>query len=1171
MKKLFILLIFVFFAFTLYGNESLIENEESFYSINDRTDLNRNFTNDRNKLLESFFKKSLKRSKDLIARKYDRLINPFKEHEIKQREEYIKTLRLFTLRYPNSKITPSAMLRLAELYYEYDGDMYLRSMGRYEKLLDLYDTGRILQKPELPKKDFSRSIKLYKEVVKKFPNYKLLDLTYYLIGYCYQEMEMPREGEQGFENLIKVNKKSVLAAESYFRIGEYFFDPPGDVKPDVHKAIDNYKKVLLFKKEVTFYDKALYKLGWSYYRLNNYPTAITYFVRVVDYYNRLKKSGKMRKKGSSDVYKESLSYIAISFAEWKGLEGLINYLKDRKDTKFKLEVFKKLGDVYFDRTEYDKALKVYYYFLKHWQYDILALQVQKKIMKTYERKNDVPNAVEAREKLVSRFGPGSEWYEKNSDNPRLEKISGEMSEKILLEYSTYHHANGQKDNSKKEYDLAIKGYNKFLTMFPTSKHSAEVQFNIAEIYYSMGKFLEASKYYLLVTQNIVVKENPFLSDAAFSLVMCFDQLLRNEEPVLIKKQQEEFKLKYANSNTYPVKATSPNIKYSKNVTGVSNFAKKVSMPTTDEEWLASVPFPKDAERLIKACNYFLKLLPTNKKSARVIYVAGQTYYRFGLYTNSRTELMKVVDYYPHTTFAREAVKTIVNSFDKENKYGELAKWAKNVELREDFADPEMKKFFAKVVGSAMFKEAVKVEQDKKKIIAAVDKYLNILKRYPNSPIAYKAMYNAARDYEKAGQYIKAIEMYKELIKKYPGNEFEPSAYFQIAYDYDSIMDFNNAVNSYLLMARKFPKDKSAKAALMNAAWFEYRLERWVDAAKIWQEYISRYNDSKEVKDYLWRIAECYEKADNWKKSESIYLKYLSIYKDDVEKEVDLYYKLAKHYEVLGKIKEKNSYFERIVKIHNEQLEKNNKEIGNSYVAEYEFYNSLKVFNKYEAIKLRLPQKIMGKLMLQKKKMMPNVIKLFINIISYKDPNWSTAALYMLGRVYSEFANMLFDAPVPRGLSEEEEGYYREELENAAYPLEDKATEYYQKAVKLAEDKGVDNRWIRDARMAVHKFDPSIPVYVLKVKPLPAYGKLFPVYGPLKIVKKEKKVSSSVISLGDIKVDPLNIREFRRIQALDSLRKQITYTEDRKDFIENNPFLKNLKMVENDLKLTEENR
>ena len=54
----------------------------------------------------------------------------------------------------------------------------------------------------------------------------------------------------------------------------------------------------------------------------------------------------------------------------------------------------------------------------------------------------------------------------------------------------------------------------------------------------MGKFLEASKYYLLVTQNIVVKENPFLSDAAFSLVMCFDQLLRNEEPVLIKKQQE---------------------------------------------------------------------------------------------------------------------------------------------------------------------------------------------------------------------------------------------------------------------------------------------------------------------------------------------------------------------------------------------------------------------------------------------------------------------------------------------------------------------------------------------------------------------------------------------------------------------------------------------------------
>ena len=73
-----------------------------------------------------------------------------------------------------------------------------------------------------------------------------------------------------------------FATEAWVRIGEYYFDAYND--PDaLAKAADAYEHAI---EDTThaLYDKALYKLGWTYYRMDRFDDAVSRFLALVDYY-----------------------------------------------------------------------------------------------------------------------------------------------------------------------------------------------------------------------------------------------------------------------------------------------------------------------------------------------------------------------------------------------------------------------------------------------------------------------------------------------------------------------------------------------------------------------------------------------------------------------------------------------------------------------------------------------------------------------------------------------------------------------------------------------------------------------------------------------------------------------------------------------------------------------
>jgi len=142
-----------------------------------------------------------------IRAKYEPLINMNEKEERDRRLDAIAMLEAFLRKYPDDKRwTPDAMFRLAELYYEKSFDEFLTVQESYQKALDSNTppTGAA------PKADYTNTVAIYRKLLTDFPNYRLLDAAYYLLGFCLGEMGQDAEAKQALLSLTCNNRYKPL-------------------------------------------------------------------------------------------------------------------------------------------------------------------------------------------------------------------------------------------------------------------------------------------------------------------------------------------------------------------------------------------------------------------------------------------------------------------------------------------------------------------------------------------------------------------------------------------------------------------------------------------------------------------------------------------------------------------------------------------------------------------------------------------------------------------------------------------------------------------------------------------------------------------------------------------------------------------------------------------------
>jgi tetratricopeptide (TPR) repeat protein len=1066
-----------------------------------------------------------KKRHELQAR-YDDQIKNIEKDEKARRADAIALFERFLAKYPNDRRwTPDVIFRLAELYFERANEEYLAAVDAAQKAADAAskdpnnanNAAAATPAPVTP--DYQKTIDLYKHLISNFPDYRLIDGAEYLLGYCLGEMNKEAEARQAYLALACMNKYKALdpppppaptkakgevgpafvdpykeckaikedsrfVPEAWTRIGEYHFD-----YNELELAIAAYARVLTYK-DSPYFDKALYKLAWSYYRADKYPDAIKKFDELVVYSDT--KKNESGKEGS-DLRQEAVQYLGISFAEkdWNGdsiddpetgLQRIESFYRGRDNEDHVRDIYVKLGDIYFDETEYLRAIEVYKRLLDKWPYHPDNPKVQDKIVLCLERMRNFEAALAARGELAKKFGKGTEWRKKNQDNKEAIDTANELAEQALVKFAVDHHkaaqalkklalATNPPDGKKlelasKEYSQAADGYEKYLEQYTNSKNTYEYTFFYAESLYYSTRFAEAATQYEKVRDSEL--DNKYLEDSAFNAVKSYENLLDG--------QIKNGRLKY------PPTPEVGKVQVTPSADGRTNV-------------VAPLTIPDDVKKIQAAYDAFVAKVPASGRIATMAYKAAEIDFKYLHFEDARKRMEDVLAKYCKDDVSRQAGAAILASYAIENNLDKIVEWTDKVQNSQCGDKSKIDTGAIKTLqADTKFKIADRLYADKKFEDAAAA-YIKLVDADPSNKSGNndKALNNAAVCYEQVQRPASATKIYERIVNEYPKSPFVDDALFRTAVNYARFFEFDKAVVSYQRLATdpRFKDSKNRTNSMFNAAVILENDQNYDQSAKLYQAYSKDPSLKPEERaDAYFHSGLIYLKNKDASKTLSTFRTYLKEYGTDPKKVIEANYHIQEACELSKDKQCVESQQKKLIALGSSVAPASD---GAEYAAKAEFLAAEKELPTLEKMKLSAKPKEFAASLKKFREEVQRLQAEYTKILNYRRATWTIAAYFRIGYVeelLSKALAALLQAPCPPDVAaiqkkQERLGappeefacqIYSDQLTQKIEPevakVDDDVVKKYQSVLDNAAKLGVSNDWTKLTRSHAHDFKPE---------------------------------------------------------------------------------------------------
>ena len=122
------------------------------------------------------------------------------------------------------------------------------------------------------------AIATYREILETYPHYERNDQVLYQMSRAYDEIGQPDDAMVVMDRMVAEYPYSKYLDEVHFRRGEYFF-----VRKRYSEAENAYGAIITMGPSSSYYELALYKLGWSLYKREFYDDALRNFIAILDY------------------------------------------------------------------------------------------------------------------------------------------------------------------------------------------------------------------------------------------------------------------------------------------------------------------------------------------------------------------------------------------------------------------------------------------------------------------------------------------------------------------------------------------------------------------------------------------------------------------------------------------------------------------------------------------------------------------------------------------------------------------------------------------------------------------------------------------------------------------------------------------------------------------------
>lgn len=741
------------------------------------------------------------------------------------------------------------MKRYIKLFESTDApDVKVDALNRINNLSAIYGvSGKKLTIDKLAQSE--AVLQSYDSIVDSGVFYERMDELLYQTAKASAFVGSSEESIKRLKLLVGLYPNSALADESVFRIAEAYFD-----LGDYGKAADQYKKLLAFSDDETFFERARFKLAWSEYRQDQYQSTVENAFRVLKSYPQI--IGKTDFLGApenkQDLIEDTLRLLALSFAKQDPIASLEQAQKVEKTRDYAYLLYDALFRFYLRKERYEASAKVASAYATRYNDRFEAYVMAERAIKSYEKAQFDIQTWLAKETFVADFGVNSTFWQARSDAEKatLEPLLSNYGEELAhLYYTRMQRAKGKNPAEHQKFGRrAASYYQELAQLRPEHKLNGEFIFLAGEARRDIGQSLQAITLYERSAYQYADhqgSDHQYRERAAYAAIVGFDLMTQAglSAEMLTRKRSNirRFISTFSSSETTPVlQASLATTLFSEGAFQqaweLSNAAYQHPKVSAQDKYDASLVSAnsayelkdyRQAERFYRAA--LVQLDSTSKLSAKkhplgmtptdqaamskdLIESLASTLYRQAegliLSEERARAFLRVVDDTPTSSIVPQALYDASAEFLK----GEL--WDQAIASLNHFqqAYPE---------------NPLNVDTDDKLIfaytqngdlVAAAQKLVSLVKPDTNTDIALARFRQAAEFYRTSGLDNEANSLYVRIVEQYPSafdinvEAYDSIIQYYARYDSNIAKDWQQRFISYELDNRNLRTDRSAQMA-----------------------------------------------------------------------------------------------------------------------------------------------------------------------------------------------------------------------------------------------------------------------------------------------------------------------------------------------------------------------
>lgn len=621
------------------------------------------------------------------------------------------------------------------------------------------------------------AIALYQKLLAKFPNYDRNDQVLYQLSRAYEEIGQVEEAMKVMNRIVKDYPKSRYFDEVQFRRGEYFF-----TRKKFLDSEDAFKSIVEMGTGSSYYEIALYKLGWSFYKQELYDDSLHRFVALLDYkistgYDFERPKDTLDEKRVEDTYR----VVSLAFSNLGGSDAVMAYFSKNGKRSYEVNIYSNLGDYYLDKRRYSDAASTFKAFVKGNPYHKVAPHFDTRVIEIYKKGAFPKLVIDANKEFVVNYGLKSDYW-KYFDVKAYPEVVGYVKAS-LKELANHYHSLYQEKKFEKEkpenFQEAMKWYREFLKSFPKEIESPAINYQLAELLLENKVFDEAAIEYEHTAYDYPYHEKS--AAAGYAAVYAHREnmaLVSLEKRDRVKRDVIRSSLKFAES--YP------------------NHEKAALVMGAAVDDIYSM---KDYEFAVKSGRKLLNNFPVAEQQIK------------------RTTWLVIA----HASFE------LTNFVDAEEGYlNVLQLTAESDKTRADVVEN---------LAASIYKQG---EQANKlsDFKTAADHFLRVAKAAPTSKIRSAADYDGATALMQLKDWDRAAEVLTSFRSSYPGHKLQPDVTKKIAYVYKEAGKLALAAAEYERIETETQDVAVRREALQLAADLYVDAKETDKAMQVYRRYVS---------------------------------------------------------------------------------------------------------------------------------------------------------------------------------------------------------------------------------------------------------------------------------------------------------------------------------------------